>query len=146
MKHTKEDLERFWSKVEKKNKRGCWVWTSATKTKDCYGVFYLKKTIAAHRFSYELVKGKIPEEYELDHLCRNPTCVNPNHLEAVSHQENIKRGESFNRNKTNCKRGHPLEEYNLILIQHKGRTFRNCRICHNRNVLRYQRRLEVIVK
>lgn len=75
-----------------------------------------KKTGAqAHRLFYEMVNGKIPEGLVIDHLCRNPGCVNPEHLEAVTEKENTLRGEgtsAVNARKTRCKRGHKFTHTN----------------------------------
>ena len=73
-------------------KTGCWNW-QGSKTKLGYGRISLNgKPVMAHRFFYEMHKGKIPEGYTLDHLCRNSSCVNPDHLEPVLHAENCRRG------------------------------------------------------
>ena len=80
----------FWSRVEFTTK--CWNWIGNKNPKG-YGRFYLKGIkILAHRQSYELYNGIIPEGLQIDHLCRDHSCVNPAHLEAVTQQENIKRG------------------------------------------------------
>lgn len=71
---------------------GCWVWQRVT-TQDGYG--HLKRdgrTVLAHRVFYERVNGRIPEGMVIDHLCRNPTCVNPDHMEVVTRGENQRRG------------------------------------------------------
>jgi hypothetical protein len=71
---------------------GCWEWTGRT-NKDGYGKFYLGGVhVAAHRAAYELLGGPIPEGRVLDHLCCNPPCVNPEHLEPVTSAENLLRG------------------------------------------------------
>ena len=83
--------DRFWSKVEKS--AGCWLWTAGL----ChgYGQFsFLGLDVRAHRFAYELLVGPIPAGLEIDHLCRDRACVNPDHLEPVTHRENGLRGES----------------------------------------------------
>lgn len=71
---------------------GCWVWLRSLNTNG-YGLMTVhKKTQLAHRFIYELVKGRIPEGMVLDHLCCNKLCVNPAHMEVVSREENSRRG------------------------------------------------------
>ena len=85
---------RFWAKVEKTSDiNACWNWLGA-KTKG-YGNFSYGgrggKTVRAHRFSYILINGPIPDGLALDHLCRNTLCVNPAHLEAVTDRVNFLR-------------------------------------------------------
>jgi len=94
--------ERFWSKV---NKEGpipdcspglgpCWIWMGV-KRPNGYGTFHVnRRRVGAHRFSWELTNGKIPDGLELDHLCRIRWCVNPKHLEPVTRRVNFLRGES----------------------------------------------------
>lgn len=70
---------------------GCWVWTGSTNSRGYGQITINKKSKKAHRVMYELIRGTIPDGMELDHLCRVKSCVNPEHLEAVTHSENIKR-------------------------------------------------------
>lgn len=71
----------------------CWQWT-ATFTDEGYGNFWNgERMVGAHRWAYENFKGPIPPGTELDHLCRNRWCVNPEHLEPVSHKEDMHRGD-----------------------------------------------------
>jgi hypothetical protein len=75
------------------DENGCWVWQRCVNTRGGYG----RKLVGgrwwvAHRWYYERVFGPVPEGLELDHLCRNRLCVNPEHLEAVTRQVNIQRG------------------------------------------------------
>jgi len=75
-----------------KFKGECWLWPYSV-NKDGYGhISKDGKLIDAHKYLYELLKGKVPYKSELDHLCRNRGCVNPEHLEPVSHAENCRRG------------------------------------------------------
>lgn len=122
---------RFFKKIEYSNHfdDDCWYWTS-TNHKDGYGQFKLNsKSCLAHRISYELFRGKIPIGLQLDHLCRNRKCVNPNHLEIVSNRENVLRGVSvcaINYKKTHCKHGHKFDEKNTYFNKNKNR---RCRFC-----------------
>lgn len=73
------------------NDAGCWVWQKAKW--DGYGSLWKDgRHVKAHREYYENAKGPIPPGLQIDHLCRNPSCVNPDHLEAVSAMENVRRG------------------------------------------------------
>ena len=114
-----------WRKI--KQLGDCWLWTG-TRASTGYGIFYINgKNIGAHRFIYELLIGPIPLELELDHLCRNRACVNPFHLEVVTHRVNVLRGEgptARNAAKTHCLRGHSLKD---SYVRRNG--YRNCRIC-----------------
>jgi hypothetical protein len=70
---------------------GCHVWIGARDAHG-YGAIQIERTVGkAHRIAYELARGAVPEGLELDHLCRHPYCVNPDHLEPVSHAENMRR-------------------------------------------------------
>lgn len=81
---------------------GCWIWTAQVDYYG-YGVFWKdNKRTKAHRFSYELYVGKIANDLVIDHICKQPSCVNPNHLEPVTIKENTLRG---SRTKTICEHG-----------------------------------------
>lgn len=83
--------ERFWPKVDRRGPDECWPWL-ATLDRYGYGTFHDgRRLTGAHRMAYELLRGPIPDGLELDHLCRTRGCVNPAHLEAVTHRENMGR-------------------------------------------------------
>ena len=124
-----KDEKRFWSKVRKGPV--CWWWIVNGRISENYGtITFNKKPMVAHRISWELLRGKIPKGLQLDHLCRNKGCVNPDHLEPVTHRENIMRGNSpwaTNAKKTHCLRGHEFTKENTYI--HKSKGGRNCRTC-----------------
>ncbi|WP_217269810.1 HNH endonuclease signature motif containing protein [Neobacillus endophyticus] len=120
-------MDRFWKKVKKTD--SCWNWTGI-KRSDGYGAFVIEnKWFRPHRFAYELIKGEIPPGLVLDHLCRNPLCVNPDHLEPVTNRENVRRGLAGMQNKlkTHCPHGHEYTEENTY-TSNRGK--RNCKTCN----------------
>lgn len=84
----------------------CWGWTGQPGGSGYHSLRFGGKRLYAHRVSHELFKGPIPEGFDIDHLCRNPECVNPDHLEAVTHRENCRRGLRGDLH-THCPKGHP---------------------------------------
>lgn len=70
---------------------GCWVWLLCINTDGYAQQFYKGKTTTVHKLYYEMVYGEVPEGFELDHTCKNRRCVNPEHMEVVTHTENIRR-------------------------------------------------------
>lgn len=135
-------LERLTKKIIF-NSKGCWEWIGCVNYRG-YGVFKVEqKSQLVHRVSYQLLKGIIPNGLELDHLCRNRICINPHHLEAVTHKENLRRGlNGFigalkQRLKTHCPKGHEYTKENTrIHISKKNQKSRLCKTCdrevHNR--------------
>lgn len=84
--------ERWWARVAKGDSTDCWLWTGALYWTG-YGQFpgSMGKTATAHRWGYERYIGPVPADLELDHLCRNRACVRFDHLEPVTHGENVRR-------------------------------------------------------
>lgn len=118
--------ERFWSKVEVGD---CWTWTAAKAGKG-YGKYSVssngKTTYPyAHRYSWEMLVGPIPEGGVLDHLCRNRLCVNPDHLEVVDQKLNVQRGMAGGL-KTHCKQNHKFTDENT---SHTNTGWRICLDC-----------------
>jgi hypothetical protein len=128
-----EPMTRFLSKV---NVDGpCWEWVGQLNAQG-YGVFsFRRKDESAHRWLYQQLVATVPDGLELDHLCRNRACVNPDHLEPVTHKVNVLRGSGVaaeHARKTRCIRNHELAGSNLRIRIKAGRYVeRVCRQCFN---------------
>lgn len=133
--------ERFWLRVDKTDK--CWLWTGPPRP-DGYGQTWDGERVwLSHRYAWFLVNGPVPKGLELDHLCRVRACVNPAHLEPVTHRENILRGTApaaLHAKKTHCPKGHPYSPENTYRRK-SGRQegARVCRTCTLARMERYRR-------
>lgn len=133
--------QRLWANIMPEPNSGCWLWIGPDDGSKGYGRLPTLRGSQAHRVSYECFKGEIPEGLTLDHKCRVPSCVNPDHLEPVTMTENRNRGNYrdglklggpasglVQKSKTHCPQGHEYSPGNIVPSK-KG--WRRCRRCHN---------------
>ena len=123
--------ERYLSMRPSAPDDSCWEWTGS-RTALGYGRFkFFGTTLYAHRMAYYISHGTLPDG-EIDHTCRHPWCVNPKHLEDVTHRENVVRSPS--KHKSYCDHGHEMTPANTYISQRfDGRWHweqRTCRTCH----------------
>lgn len=133
-------IDRLISKIEIDPSTRCWKWTGCI-CKDGYGqIKMIPNMRRAHRVSYEVFVGPIPEGLQIDHLCRCRSCINPEHLEPVTPKENIRRSPiapaSLNAMMTHCTNGHKFTQENLV----PGIKQRRCKICSNEQAKLNQRK------
>jgi hypothetical protein len=118
----------LWARIMPEPNSGCWIWIGG-RGRSGHGQTWdsvKRRQDGAHRVLYKMFKGEIPEGLELDHLCRLSSCVNPDHLEPVTHRQNLMRGFSpsaLKARQTVCRLGHPLA------VRKSGQ--RVCRICQS---------------
>src|SRR5688500_904159 len=141
--------DRFSAKVSPPNSEGCILWNAGMHS-DGYGTFIIgRKVHKAHRVSYTLEYGRIPEGLELDHTChtrdksckggitcKHRRCVNPQHLEPVTPRENYLRGRSTakaNADKTHCKYAHAFTADNIYGASQRRRPCKACTQRRNKN-------------
>lgn len=129
MKSGKPWAWRVLTKIEIGQPEDCWRWLAAHNVPG-YGVSVCPdgSHTNAHRAVYRVVRGEPPDGYVIDHLCGNRSCVNPNHLEAVTQSENMRRAKS----KPFCPWGHPKDGW----LTREGRRFRYCKACKRASEVR----------
>lgn len=135
--HAPSDLSfsaRFEASYVPEPNTGCWLWAGEL-NRNGYGIFSPGKgvRVAAHRLSYELERGMISNDLQMDHLCRVRCCVNPDHLEPVTPIENLLRSRAVNGrlpvrlpDATHCMHGHDLS---LAGIYTRPSGYPECRAC-----------------
>ena len=108
-------LDRWWQRVDKQD-GGCWEWTGV-RFSNGYGRFrepITRRQQLAHRWGYQQLVGPVDPDLDLDHLCRNKGCVNPDHLEPVTHAENVRRWQVTRVVPTHCHKGHEYTAENSV--------------------------------
>lgn len=137
------DAERFWSRINFHGGRPyladalarltadageCWTYRDSDNYVSEYGRFKLFGVEQqAHRIAYRDFGHKLTDEQQIDHLCRNTLCVNPDHLEAVTQTENVRRGKRGH--VTHCPQGHEYTPENTVIQKRGENEARNCRTC-----------------
>lgn len=128
---------RFWKKV--KRSRSCWLWTAAKS--DGYGLFWFGgKLVAAHRFVYAALVGAIPDDREVDHVCRKRHCVRPDHLRLLSHRDNVLAGANISADRARRERCPVGHEFTVITRGGARGTQRRCVTCRRAYQREYDRR------
>lgn len=127
-------IDRIMQRVERSGE--CWLWTGHL---DRYGYGQISVNNhreKVHRAAYEAFVGLIPDGLVIDHTCRVRRCVNPAHLEPVTHAENVRRGTPANSLKTHCPQGHAYDDANT----YRGAGRRDCRTCRREATRRFEAR------
>lgn len=136
--------ERFWTKAIPEPMSGCWLWLAARAVRGGYGQFRLGASMLyAHVLAYRTLVGRIDDGLELDHRCRTRCCINPLHLEPVTHLMNVRRGSGRGGalwvSPARCRRGHSLIDDNDVYLEKTPTgTARKCRVCRAQNIAKFK--------
>ena len=131
---TPDELRRFDERWNLDPETGCHIWKGGT-VRGYASLTLGKKTWRGGRLAYTHHVGEIPEGLTIDHLCREPLCVNPDHLEVVTMRENLLRGDTVtarNAAKTHCPQGHEYNERNTRIETNRSRKCRTCDAARHR--------------
>lgn len=140
--------QRFMRHVYADPNTGCWLWGGANDGREGYGNLRDDegRLVKAHRISHQLFKGEIPIGHEIDHRCKFPCCVNPDHIEAVTRQENMRRASKIGlkfggiangrrqQAKTHCPQGHSYLENAYV----NASGWRRCKVCRASKAAAYR--------
>ena len=132
--YRREFHRRVFALIEPEPMSGCWLWIGVRDRLGYGRRRFRGRLVMAHRVVWELEKSAVPPGMTLDHLCRNRSCVNPQHLQPVPHAVNVARGETgkYNRQKTACPLGHLYTMDNTRI----DRGSRRCRTCDRASMRR----------
>ena len=128
-------VSNFLSKIELFGE--CWIWSGYV-SKGGYGQFSVgRKTVLAHRFSHFAFIGDVADDLQVDHVCRNPSCVNPDHLQAITRIQNRRRGKDIigGEVRTHCRHGHMLSAENV----YEWRGKKACKVCRRNSVRKFRK-------
>lgn len=125
--------ERIWDKIVRIPESGCWVWVGSISGRGYGEVWWKGSKAFIHVLMHKLFVGDVPTGFEVDHLCKVRCCCNPNHLEAVTHAENVKRSSAWHhvvkkhKEATHCQRGHPWTKENTYIEPNGKRRCLECK-------------------
>lgn len=122
----------------------CWLWTSSIDRGGYGRLSWRGRLHGAHRLSYRFFRGHIDATMELDHLCKTRHCINPYHLEPVTHAENVRRGDAWKISlRSHCSNGHELSVDNLS-FRSINKKWRICKECMRGYTKKYRERKELM--
>lgn len=139
-----DERRRLWERIEVDAATGCWTWVGTLNSNGYGRVQFRGRVMAAHRAMWIRERGEIPPGLDLDHLCRNRRCTNPDHLEPVTREVNLRRGTNTRATDTHCANGHLWADDNERRHQTDGS--RVCATCMRLSARNYQRRSRVAVR